>query len=72
MNKYLLYVNTQNEGRIITKDDVAWKLRYKGTGQRWVTENFLSEIFMAGDVKLDNGFECVGELTEAEVFAELL
>ena len=74
MSTYKLYVNNRNGERVIIKDDmVEWKEDHKGVRNRWTQlDQFPAGVFMAGDVALDNGYECKGKMTESEVFAELL
>lgn len=70
MSVYKLYIH--KDGRqLITKNDFVF-FKVSANKPLWSKSNVLTSEFMAGDLALDNGFECKGKLTEAEVFAELL
>ena len=74
MSGFKLYIH-KNGKEIITENDIIIYIRLNQQSP-WVKKDTFCmtffETFMAGDIALDNGFEFQNNLTQAEVFVELL
>ena len=71
LNKYKLYISNRDEKAVITRDDcVIYKKAAPQTP--WIKANPMCEEFMAGDLALDNGYEYQRDMSELELFAEML